>query len=157
MKELIGIVENSIDVLYEKGSFLFANKVYERTIAFKFAIYFLELINGSKFLELDLDFEYNRRGKELKKTSSRRFGSFPDLILHRRGTQEKNTLIIEFKCIWNRTSRNQDYIKHQEFTDQNLQNGYYYGLGIFFEFRKCIDYIVILFFQDGKYYDGVSN
>lgn len=150
IENLIDIVHTSINHLYEKDSSLFQVRVHERSIAFKFGVYFQELINESEFESLDLDFEYNKRENDNKITPSRPNGSYPDMVLHRRGTQDQNKLIIEFKCSWNRTLRHQDFIKLQEYTDQNLQSGYYYGLGIFLEFGIRREEVEIVLFQNGE-------
>lgn len=147
---LIRIVEHALDQLYDRDLILFQRKVHERAIAFRFALYFSELIKGTEFDGLDLDFEYNKREDDYKTTPSRPNGSYPDLILHRRGIQDQNVLIIEFKCAWNSSSRSGDIEKLQEYTLQNLENGYYYGLGIFLEFVSERDEVRIFQFVNGE-------
>lgn len=148
--KLISLVNQGLDQLYERDIFLLDNRVHERAIAFRFALYFSELIKGTEFDGLDLDFEYNKREDDYKTTPSRPNGSYPDLILHRRGIQDQNVLIIEFKCAWNSSSRSGDIEKLQEYTLQNLENGYYYGLGIFLEFVGERDEVRIFQFVNGE-------
>lgn len=149
--KLLNIVELTVVQLYEKDLILFEKQVHERAIAFRFAIYFQELIRNTEFGDLDLDFEYNKREGDSKITPSRPNGSCPDLILHKRGSQDQNTLVLEFKCVWSKADRDGDFNKLIDYTLQNVENGYYYGLGIFLELGKAREQVRVVIFQDGSY------
>lgn len=155
MKELISkkleLVNLALDRLYEQDPILFQKRVHERTIAFRFSLYFHELIKGTEFEGLDLDFEYNKREDDYKITPSKPNGSYPDLILHKRGDQEQNILVMEFKCVWSKDSWDSDFNKLSDYTLQELDNGYYYGLGLFIELGKIREKVRIEVFQNGRY------
>ncbi|MDR0320024.1 MAG: hypothetical protein LBI28_00835 [Treponema sp.] len=79
------------------------NKSYhvsERGIVFKFGVYLQEIANCDERLRnYDIDIEYNRKGNDQKKVGAENV--CPDLIIHKRGHQEDNLLVIEFKPHWN--------------------------------------------------------
>ena len=152
-ENLIFNVNQALDILYESDSVLIEKRIHERAIAFRFALYFQELIRDTEFGDLDLDFEYNKREDDYKITPSKPYGSYPDLILHKRGIQDQNTLIIEFKCAWSSASRSGDFEKLQEYTRRDLENGYYYGLGLFIEFGATRKGSRLNRFIDGEIYE----
>lgn len=110
-------------------------------------------------VELDVDFEYNRNMDEqkflfnkCKKCDSTkcfvkegnypkpgsRHPSYPDLVIHKRGTNENNQVVIEFKKQSNTSSRDNDIAKLTFFTCQksdsdNPQRDYQYKQGLFIE------------------------
>ena len=47
----------------------------------------------------NVDCEYNRNGYGIKQVNGKYV--YPDFILHKRGSNEDNLLIIEFKTWWN--------------------------------------------------------
>ncbi len=75
--------------------------VHERSICFKFGLYLNKYTEANKILsKYDLDAEYNRDIDGIKRLSNRMNGCYPDLILHKRGNNENNILIIECKGWW---------------------------------------------------------
>jgi hypothetical protein len=105
-------VQKSIDEFYKHDSFLLKMDANERSITHKLAGY-LE----NCFPRWDVDCEYNRDGREVKRQPSGTVISnevkqpsaesvlsddttavtvFPDIIIHKRGTK-KNLLVIEVK------------------------------------------------------------
>ena len=104
--------------------------VGERSIVFRFAHYLQNLIGDDiEFKDYDLDCEYNRNGPETKSLPSFPNGTYPDLIIHKRGTNEHNLLIMEFKTYWN-SDQSQDIIKIREFLDQNGEYKFKYGVSV---------------------------
>ena len=79
---LLGIVWDALNKVYDEHMYLIENRVSERSIVFWFGIYFYELIKETSFSEYDLDVEYNRNLREAKKTRHFKHGTYPDLILH---------------------------------------------------------------------------
>jgi len=109
------LIENAIDLFYEKDIFLLENDVSERAITHRIGMYLQQIVGNS----FDVDCEYNRMGRiendELYLTEGDYFAKtvclsgeqvsdesdlgsrvFPDIILHKRGTAQ-NTIIIEVK------------------------------------------------------------
>ena len=105
---------------------------------FKFSIYFQKNIQKSKLLKkYNLDCEYNRN--KYKPKSTRRFprGTYPDIIIHKRGSNKNNLAIIECKmkresCKREKGNIEKDIIKIEDFTDGNQ---YYFDCGIILIFK----------------------
>jgi hypothetical protein len=137
--ELKTIVNRTIASLYNHDLSLMERKANERSIAFRFGLYFNENIRASSFAEdpdLTIDFDYNRNLDNVKNMHgfNDRHGVYPDIILHHRGFNDKNVVVIEFKGKWNRNNRarRDDFRKLIEFTHPD-RNDYQYGLGVFID------------------------
>ncbi|MHA1285084.1 MAG: hypothetical protein ACTSQP_21505 [Promethearchaeota archaeon] len=132
--------------MLREDEYLLKIDVNERTITHKLAEYI-----QMEFPEYDVDCEYNRFNDIVKKLRdrSKRFLNiskmapmelekliwedndaltiYPDIIIHKRGSQEDNLLVIEVKKSSNRRNRNLDRYKIKE-----LKNGpYKYKYGLF--------------------------
>ena len=140
VKLLDELVEKALDLLYEKDMHLILNKalskcgrddehhVGERSIVFRFAHYLQNLMDESgEFEDFNLDCEYNRNGSECKILPSWPNGTYPDVIVHKRGSNDFNLMVIEFKTYWNNKIYS-DKLKLREFTDKSgvykYQKGY---------------------------------
>lgn len=139
------LIKQALDMLYKRDYFLICNRplgskkdrhVSERGIVFRFGLYFHQLLNelnDEYFDELSLDVEYNRNLKNCKRVPSRENGAIPDMILHKRGDNDNNLLIMEFKTWWN-TNISDDIIKIKDFMNPN--NGYSYKFGACISIRR---------------------
>lgn len=115
------IVHNSSGIL---------SHVSERGIVFRFGIYFEKYLRQSSvFNQYHIDVEYNRNYDEKKKLPSFSNGAYPDLIVHKRGSNEYNLLVIEFKTWWHNNSI-EDFKKIREFMAPNGQYKFRFGLSI---------------------------
>ena len=145
LKVLDDLVNQALDMLYEKDMHLIMNRavnscgkddkhhVGERAIVFRFAHYLQNLIDDNgNFQEYDLDCEYNRNGAKCKALPSFPNGTYPDVIIHKRGSNEHNLLVIEFKTYWNRDIDN-DKKKLLEFTDPNGRYKFKKGISFLLE------------------------
>ena len=115
--KLENIIKQALDRLYKNDSYLIFNQpagstkdchVSERGIVFRFGLYFYELLNeidNDFFNELSLDVEYNRNFYEKKTLYSFTNGTFPDMIIHKRSSNDCNFLVLEFKIYANLTSQ----------------------------------------------------
>jgi hypothetical protein len=137
--ELKQMIAAALHNLYDYDFSLIERKANERSIAFRFGLYFSQILTESSFgsdNDLTIDFDYNRNGYAVKGMQgfSKSHGVYPDIILHHRGYNDKNILVIEFKGIWNNnnTTRNADIIKLKGFTHIE-ENDYHYGLGAFID------------------------
>jgi hypothetical protein len=153
--ELKEIIHTSLTSLYHEDEFLIDVRANERSIAFRFGLYFMESIADSSFAsdnELSIDFDYNRKelGTKLMTGFSSTHGIFPDIILHKRNSAEKNVVVIEFKGRWsnNNRARSRDFLKLQGFTDQE-SNGYSYGLGVFVDIGRTLEECSYTYFING--------
>lgn len=127
MDDIMEIVWLALCRVYDEQIYLINNRVSERSIVFWFGIYFHELMQGTEFESLDIDVEYNRNFQDAKRTENFERGTFPDFILHERGSNENNILIIEFKPWWN-AGTDDDIIKLGDFTA--TLSGYNYDIGL---------------------------
>lgn len=100
MKELLRkLIEKSLEELYSNDADLIIRRVAERDIVYRFAHYFENNMSKTDLVRYNVDCEYNRDGYGIKQIN----GSciYPDFIIHKRGTNEDNLLVIEFKTWWN--------------------------------------------------------
>ena len=113
-EEVIAILLNqALGELRERDSYLLETQVGERSVAAKLACYMAPL-----FPDHDVDVEYNRHGldpKSLDLPAECRGGGTklitPDVIVHRRGHDQENLLVIEVKKQTNPESRACDRAK----------------------------------------------
>ena len=122
------LLDSALDELYAKDRYLLEHYVHERTIVFRFGHYLQNLMDATgEFQDFNLDFEYNRNGRQPKRIPANpRNGAFPDLIIHQRGSNQCNLLIMEFKPPWN-TYTDDDCKKLQQFV--NPRGNYHYLCG----------------------------
>ena len=138
------ILNAALDELYEKDQKLIFNEQFkgnrthchssERSIVHKYAIYFEKLIINelSNNCEYCVDVEYNQNIDRLKILTSRPNGAYPDMILHKRGTNDHNILVAEFKTWWNKDKKelDKDIKKLEDFLAQKGEYRYDYGVSI---------------------------
>lgn len=167
INELIEMTLNVLEKLYENDKILFINDVSERTLAFRFGIYLYNILNkNDKFKYLNIDSEYNRniRGINIYKSigiDNYRRKTYPDLIIHERGTNDNNQLAIEFKkkvrnkrndyLILENKQINIDDAKLKYYTAQNKE--YKYKLGLAIVFGRVIEDTTITVYLNGKAYN----
>jgi hypothetical protein len=128
MKELLEeLIKKSLDDLYQNDKYLIKHRVAERDITSKFAHYFQNNMRETIIADYDVDCEYNRDGYGMKKIDGTLV--YPDFILHKRGTNESNLLIIEFKTWWNSDNR-EDIEKLKAMMSEWYRYQYQYGYSI---------------------------
>lgn len=97
-------IEKAFKDLYKYDKYLIStcikkeSHVSERGIVFRFGIYFQNYLM-EHFSDYQLDTEYNRNIANIKKLAKEAI--YPDLILHKRGHNNDNLLVMEFKTWWN--------------------------------------------------------
>ena len=125
-------IQKALNKLYKNDEYLIKiysdkynkdNHVSERGIVFRFGVY-LEKYRLKYFPQYDLDVKYNRNINLIKMLNSKPVK--PDLIIHKRGTNENNLLVLEFKAWWNKDQTNDK--KRIELFKQELN--YQYGATI---------------------------
>lgn len=134
------LLDSALDKLYEKDSYLFEYDVHERTIVFRFGHYLQNLMDATgEFQDFHLDFEYNRNGMQPKRIPANpRNGAFPDLIIHQRGSNKYNLLVMEFKPPWNADAVD-DYKKLKQFVNASDRYNYLCGKSILLgRTRRCV-------------------
>ena len=131
-------VKASLYEFFCKDMGLLELSVNERSISHKLAEYLQHQFEG-----LNVDCEYNRHGADVKTQPAREQiwsddrdakTVYPDIIVHRRGNDESNLLVIEVKKTEARTDDiSRDKKKLRAFTDP--QCGFKYRLGILLVFN----------------------
>lgn len=128
MKELLEkLIKKSLDDLYQNDQDLLKRKVAERDLTGLFAHYFRNNMKDTAIAEYNVDCEYNRDGYGMKKIDGTLV--YPDFILHKRGTNESNLLIIEFKTWWN-SDNCEDIEKLKAMMSEWYRYQYQYGYSI---------------------------
>lgn len=152
--EIKGAIASSLELVYEHDNHLININAHERTIVFWFGLYFLKIIENTSFSKdavLSIDVEYNRDKDKAKKLQG--FNApqrvIPDLILHHRGSNDRNIVVIEFKGHWNQLESDKE--KLEKFTNQS--GDYQYGLGAFIKLGKTINECEIVYYKNG----GIDN
>lgn len=123
-------VNEALWLVYQKDRALITHRVNERSIVFRFGLYLYEIIKNSNFSDFDIDVEYNRNGYDAKRIPSRQHGSYPDLIMHCRTSNELNLLVLEFKTEWSNESQEEDERKIRDFLDKSGVYKFRYGATI---------------------------
>jgi len=132
-KDIIKLIKFAIKKINDKDKYLIDNRVSERAIVSKFALYFYELSKNKLSCFYDIDVEYNRQGIKTKKLGEEQVCI--DFIVHKRGDPNHNLLAIEFKTYWNKKSKaiEQDKEKIRKLCDNSNEYKYKYGFTIIFE------------------------
>ena len=126
------VITQALDELYTRDYYLLEHKLHERSIVFRYAHYLQNIIDCyEEFKDYNLDLEYNRNGNNPKHIPIRDNGAIPDLIIHKRGSNKDNLLIIEFKTYWD-TEVDDDYKKLSCFVNPRGKYRYTVGLSIIF-------------------------
>ena len=163
-------VLESIEQLYTYDFSLIKNNLNERTITHKLAEYLQK-----RFAEYNVDCEYNRDvtqsenhaktidiekalRDELNNCKSdnkveliqKEVSTYPDIIIHRRESNDCNILIIEAKKSNNNIDKSFDLKKLKAFTFQNGRYRFDYGLFIEFKIKDEIIMPKLVWFQNGQ-------
>ena len=136
---------------------LYGIDVCERSLMHRFTHYFMELVESSKdnfYNGLRVDGEYNRHGVNPKRLAGNLI--FPDVIVHKRGVDERNLCVIEFKKSFaaNGKRRSQrtirgDIARLRDMTiplEYGGEFGYQWGLHVIF----CHDGVEMMWFYNGE-------
>jgi hypothetical protein len=146
----------ALDEVYARDLYLIANKVHERSIVCRFCIYLQRVFDTPlfPFADFQLDFEYNRNYANPKKTTNFPKGTYPDLILHQRGSNDNNLCLFEFKTWWD-ADTGRDVQKLEDFTTQD--GAYKYGIGFSILFGRSRSQVVPRVFTNGTEINEALN
>lgn len=134
-------VVKALQIFFIKDRKLLDLEVHEITISHKLSEYL-----QYEFTDMNVDCEYNRRGYDKKRRSDTNKLIRPDIVVHKRGVNENNFLVIEIKIEKDHTE--EDFSKLKDYTNPK---SYGYKFGIFIEIdgeNKCISEVSC--FQNGK-------
>lgn len=140
-REIANCLEKAGEELYASDKKLICDEyikeyhVHERSICFRFGIYLNRLIASNELLKkYNLDAEYNKDKEDIKRLPAKKNGCCPDLILHKRGTNDNNILVIECKGWW---SGEEEIEKDKKKISAFLHSKrYHYMLGLLIKFDK---------------------
>ncbi len=105
----------------------------EQTIAFRVGIHLHELLKRSDYSCLNLDCEYNKHGDNPKSVNDKAIR--PDLLIHSRGNDDKNILVVEFAGWWkSEEDLEKDKAKLEALTKPDGE--YRYRLGVLVKIEK---------------------
>lgn len=140
------ILKKACKKIYKEDRYLINNRVSERAIVFRLGIYIQRLMSRDTELKFyNLDNEYNRNGQDSKRIPGFENGTLPDLIIHKRGSNKDNKVIIECKTWWNNDIY-ADMQKLKEFINIRGKYKFKYGISIIFK----MDTIEIRTIEYGK-------
>jgi hypothetical protein len=150
--DVLDRIRSALQTLLARDNDLFESDVWEPTLMHKFAEYLQPL-----FPEFNVDCEYNRNGNGPKRLPlSRGLGSRgkrPDIVVHRRRSNEHNLVIIEGKKSNDRRRGGieRDRRKVEAFVEEPP---YSYRLGVFIIFnvhRKDAPPYELRWYQNGEW------
>lgn len=84
---------SAIKNLYKLDYSIIKSKCSERAIVFRLGLYLVRLFKSEG---VDVDCEYNRNQFECKSLQGKKY-NYPDIIIHKRGSNKVNLLVIEVK------------------------------------------------------------
>lgn len=166
LKQIINLLKQSIELLYENDNYLIEHSVHEQDLSHRIAYYFENLLNNYEWYKktsLNIDVEYNKnfddskrvyckcigcRGNECYITTSQyNIGNYestckPDIILHERGSNNNNILVIEIKK--NNNECAEDFAKLSAFTC--LCSDYKYKCGVYINIAE----LLFRYFKNGQ-------
>lgn len=139
-KLLISLLQKAVNECYE-NDFLLIKRSMEQASVARIYYYMQNTINTeevfSELKEYNLDCEYNKNGQHIKATPRCPKGTRPDVILHKRESNESNLLVIEFKArnakYRQKNGQYIDIIKLEDFTSDAIYN---YQLGVLVKLYK---------------------
>jgi hypothetical protein len=126
----------ALDKLILKDDFLLKIDAHERTIAHKLAEYLQQ-----EFPYWHVDCEYNRYKDKEKKVNQKKESIFPDIIIHRRNSNE-NILAIEIKKISYKKKRKLTYEELLKKYKNDIEKLNYYKENLSYQYTLFIEFYV---------------
>src|SRR5882724_2444654 len=140
-------VDRALSLLGTRDSFLLERRAHERSITHKLAEYLQQEFPG-----YNVDCEYNLHGPLPKRLFRVCKGNdqelvYPDIVVHQRGNDDSNLLVIEAKPRKRPGVPTCDRIKLEEFT--KVDGDYRYQFGLFIGFDELRD-PQLVWFENGR-------
>jgi len=129
-------LNKAIQQFLEKDKDLLERSTNERTISSRLG-YYLSLEYEPN---LQVDCEYNRKGADKKRQEAGNL-IYPDILVHERGNDNNNVLVIEIKKVSN-TDIQSDQAKLIELTHPDKEYRYHYGIHLVFDTEKISTLVV---------------
>ena len=130
--------------LYGKDYPLVKRRCSERSIVFRLGLYLAKQFENEEY---HVDCEYNKNGEKPKSLMGKTF-NYPDIIVHKRESNEANLMLIEVKTPNDskREHLKNDIKKLKGFTSE-IQYSYQLGVHIYISKTKCI---VVYYINGGR-------
>ena len=155
-KQIKNILEQTKILFLENDHYLLTVEANERSLTHKFAEH-LQTVIGCSW---NVDCEYNRYGPEIKVIDGikeivgcdtptddiKAKTVFPDIIIHKRGADGPNLVVIEAKKDANDEHRIKDVQKLQK-----IQTKYNYCFAVFIDFKTETKGIEVVFLDNKNY------
>lgn len=140
-------VAQAMILLRARDCFLLEHHAHERSVTHKLGEYL-----QPEFPDYHVDCEYNLHGPLPKRLLRECEGNehelvYPDIVVHRRGNDDSNLLVVEAKPRRRTKVPKCDRIKLEEFT--KLDGGYGYQFGLFIGFDGLGE-PQLVWFRDGR-------
>ena len=170
-KLIIKLLKQSVDLLYTNDSYLIKHCVHEQDISHRIAHYFENLLNHYSWYKkssFNVEVEYNRNFDDSKRVYNNCYNcdnaicyihqfSYqidnyqssckPDIILHERGSNDNNILVVEIKK--RNDDGKEDFAKLSAFTCND--SDYKYKMGIYINIDDQPSY---KYFKNGQEVEG---
>lgn len=149
------LVRQALDTfLKSSDAWLLKNDLSEQSISHRIAVHLdplFEDYNVDCEYNGDIDRQNNKKAISILKAELQNFGLlrdkeasdlekeftnravFPDIIIHKRGTNKHNLCILELKKSTSVVDYNYDFIKLRSYTSNHYDNNLVYQLGVFVE------------------------
>ncbi len=139
---LLTLLHESVEECYRNDFTLIEHSMEQACVA-RIFYYMQKALKQDRrfdsFSRYNLDCEYNKNYAQIKETPRCPNGTRPDIILHRRLSNDSNKLVVEFKSRRGRNKKDLssgqsiDIIKLEDFTKQGV---YRYFLGVYVKLMK---------------------
>ena len=154
IKEIKQMIDLALSHLYRNDISLISRKSHERSIAFRFALYFSKLFEVSTLVnikDIHIDLEYNRDLNEPKRTPKFPNGIVPDLLVHKRESYKKDILVIEFKTFWNSSNKKSIKTVNKKLKELTCpENKYKFQIGVLVTINSRRDQVEINYYKKGE-------
>jgi len=171
------LVRQALESVLDKDIWLLTNDLSEQSISHRIAYYLEPLFNDFNVdceYNGDIDRQNNKKAIGVLKSDLMQFGLlrdkeasdlekeftnravFPDIIIHKRGTNEENLCILEVKKSTSNVNYEYDFIKLRSYTSDRYDNNLKYQLGIFIEvvIDKKKPSFKLKYYKDGQQVDN---
>lgn len=163
--QIIYKLNRAINKFKKDDFYLITNKASERAMAHRIATYLeSEFENYNVDCEYNINIEHNSDRKkiylleeEVKKykpthtvIENKEVSVFPDIIVHKRGTNDRNLLVIEIKKDTSTINDEFDYFKLKKFTKTEDGDRLFYSLGCALKIFTNTNMIETTYFENGE-------